>query len=229
MAAVSQRKPPSLLSIGQVLAKLTQEFPELSPSKLRFLEDQGLMQPSRTPSGYRKFSTADVERLRVILTLQRDHYMPLKVILQHLEAIDQGKTPAIPGANLDVVAPSIFAQERKYSRAELVEAAGASKQLLADAIQSQLLPSAESFDDGAVQVLKALVELQQFGIESRHLRGMRATADREAALIESAVKPVLGRKDSGSQAKAAEVTRDLASHIQSIRDVLSRQALLRSN
>lgn len=225
MSAQSARKPAGLLSIGQVLAKLGPEFPDLSPSKLRFLEDQGLISPQRTPSGYRKFDGADLERLRYILTLQRDHYLPLKVILGHLEDIDAGRTPQLPGANVRVDAPSILGAERRLSRAELQSEAGASKQLLADAISAQLLPGAEPFSEEALQSLRALVELQRFGIEPRHLRGMRQSAQREAALIESALKPMLGRRETGSQARAAEAARDLAGHIQSVRDILTREAL----
>lgn len=225
MSAQAARKPAGLLSIGQVLAKLGPEFPDLSPSKLRFLEDQGLISPQRTPSGYRKFDAADLERLRYILTLQRDHYLPLKVILGHLDDIDAGRTPQVPGANVRVEAPSILAVERRLSRAELQTEAGATKQLLADAISAQLIPGAEPFDDDAVQALRALVELQRYGIEPRHLRGMRQSAQREAALIESALKPMRGRRETGSQAKAAEAARDLAGQIQSVRELLTREAL----
>ncbi|MFP5251858.1 MAG: MerR family transcriptional regulator [Actinomycetes bacterium] len=225
MSAQAARKPASLLSIGQVLAKLGPEFPDLSPSKLRFLEDQGLITPQRTPSGYRKFDAADLERLRYILTLQRDHYLPLKVILGHLDDIDHGRSPQIPGANVRVEAPSILGAERRLSRAELQSEAGATKQLVGDAISAQLLPGTEPFGDAAVQALKALVELERFGIEPRHLRGMRQSAQREAALIESALKPMRGRRETSSQAQAAEAARDLASHIQSVRELLTRDAL----
>ncbi|MCR8670894.1 MerR family transcriptional regulator [Agrococcus sp. HG114] len=225
MSAQATRKAAALLSIGQVLAKLGPEFPDLSPSKLRFLEDQGLISPQRTPSGYRKFDAADVERLRYILTLQRDHYLPLKVILSHLDDIDAGRAPQIPGANVRLEAPSILGTERRRSRSELQTEAGATKQLLADAISAQLLPGTEPFGDAAVQALRALVELQRFGIEPRHLRGMRQSAQREAALIESALKPMRGRRETGSQAKAAEAARDLANQIQAVRDILTREAL----
>jgi DNA-binding transcriptional MerR regulator len=219
------RKAPALLSIGQVLAKLGPEFPDLSPSKLRFLEDQGLISPQRTASGYRKFDAADLERLRYILTLQRDHYLPLKVILSHLDDIDAGRSPQIPGANVRVEAPSILGAERRLTRAELQSEAGATKQLLADALSAQLLPGAEPYGEPAVQALRALVELQRFGIEPRHLRGMRQSAQREAGLIESALTPIRGRRETGSQAKAAETARDLAGQIQTVRDLLTRDAL----
>ncbi len=225
MSAQTARKPAGLLSIGQVLAKLGPEFPDLSPSKLRFLEDQGLITPQRTPSGYRKFDQADLERLRFILTLQRDHYLPLKVILGHLDDIDAGRTPQLPGANVRVEAPSILTAERRLSRAELQSESGASKQLLADAISAQLIPGAEPFGEDALQALRALAELQRFGIEPRHLRGMRQAAQREAALIESALAPIRGRRETGSQARAAEAARDLAGHIQALRDILTRDAL----
>ena len=100
--ATAARKAPAtrgLLSIGQVLAKVSPDFPDLTPSKLRFLEEQGLITPERTPSGYRKFSVEHVDRLRLILTMQRDHYLPLKVIRTHLDEIDAGNTPALPNAH----------------------------------------------------------------------------------------------------------------------------------
>lgn len=98
-SAARDRSPAAgLLSIGQVLARLTPEFPNLTSSKLRFLEVQGIVTPSRTESGYRKFSPADLERLRLALTLQRDHYLPLSVIRDYLEDVDAGRDPAPPTA-----------------------------------------------------------------------------------------------------------------------------------
>ena len=95
MSAVGAARgnPAATLTIGDVLAHLKAEFPDLTISKIRFLEDQGLVRPERTPSGYRKFSESDVERLRYVLTMQRDHYLPLRVIGEHLEAIDRGLEP----------------------------------------------------------------------------------------------------------------------------------------
>ncbi len=114
-AAVQARTPasPALLSIGQVLAKFNPEFPDLSPSKLRFLEDRQLICPARTESGYRKFSPEDLDRLRFVLTLQRDHYLPLKVIRGYLDDMDAGRQPELPGV---VQSPSMLSGERRYSR-----------------------------------------------------------------------------------------------------------------
>ena len=104
-ASASNSSSAPLLSIGQVLARLNPEFPDLSPSKLRFLEDKQLISPSRTESGYRKFSVADVERLRLVLSMQRDYYLPLKVIRGYLDDLDAGREPKLPGG-VTVTRPS---------------------------------------------------------------------------------------------------------------------------
>ena len=212
-----------LLSIGQVLAKLTPEFPDLTPSKLRFLEEQQLVSPSRTESGYRKFSSADVDRLRFILTMQRDHFLRLKVIRGYLDEIEAGRTPAILASG--TVPSSILVSERRYTKSELVREVGASPSLLSDAISASLLTAAETYSDEAVHVLKALVELQRSGIEPRHLRGFRAAAERELGLIESALIPVSRRNDPSSRAKAAELAREIAGQLEVVRSSLIRSAL----
>ena len=224
-AAATTRSSPSsgLLSIGQVLAKLTPEFPDLTPSKLRFLEEQQLLSPERTESGYRKFSASDVDRLRFILTMQRDHFLRLKVIRGYLDDIEAGRTPAVLASG--TVPNSILVTERRYSRAELVREAGASPSLLSDAISASLITAAETFGDEAVHVLKALVELQRSGIEPRHLRGFRAAAERELGLIESALIPVSRRNDPSSRAKAAELAREIAGQLEVVRSSLIRSAL----
>lgn len=225
MTGTAARKQAGLLSIGQVLARLTPEFADLAPSKLRFLEDQGLIAPQRTPSGYRKFSSADLDRVRYILTLQRDHYLPLKVIRAHLEEVDAGEAEPFRSGNVRSDAPSILGGGKRYSRKELQSTSGATRQLMSEAITAQLIPTAEPYDDAALRVMQSLVELQRFGIEPRHLRGMRASAEREASLIESAVKPMLGRRREG-QARAEEASRDIAGQIHVIREVLGRAALV---
>lgn len=222
-ATSGSRSNAVLLSIGQVLAKLSPEFPDLTPSKLRFLEERQLVSPSRTESGYRKFSAADVDRLRFILSMQRDHYLPLKVIRGYLDDIEAGRTPGLPAGGS--VPPSILATDRRYTRAELVREAGATPALLSDAVSASLVAAADTYGDDALQVVRALVELQRSGIEPRHLRGFRAAAERELGLIESALIPVSRRNDPSSRAKAAELAREIAGQLEIVRSSLIRSAL----
>ncbi len=226
--AAAQAKSPGpsgLLSIGQVLAKLSPEFPDLSPSKLRFLEERQLITPARTESGYRKFSPSDLERLRFVLTLQRDHYLPLKVIRGYLDELDAGRTPELPAGA--PASPSMLPTDRRYTREELTREAGATPALLQDAVSASLLPPAEVYGAEALQVLKALAELQRNGIEPRHLRGFRAAAERELALIENALLPVSRRRDPAGRAKTAEMARELAGQLDIVRTNLVRSALAR--
>lgn len=216
--------PPSLLSIGQVLARLTPDFPDLTPSKLRFLEEQGLVSPARTESGYRKFSPNDLERLRMILSMQRDHYLPLKVIRKYLSELDAGRSPSLPNV-VGSIPASMLGTGRRFTREELVRAAQATPMLLADAISASVISAAEVFGEESLAVLKALVELQRCGIEPRHLRGFRAAAERELGLIESALVPVSRRKDTSSRAKAAELAIEIASQLEIVRSSLIRTAL----
>jgi DNA-binding transcriptional MerR regulator len=217
----------ALLSIGQVLAKLNPEFPDLTPSKLRFLEESHLVSPARTESGYRKFSPADLDRLRFVLTMQRDHYLPLKVIRGYLDEMDAGRQPELPGGAIQ--APSMLSTERRLTRAELIRGAGANAMLLNDAIAASLILPADRFTEDVLAVLVALVELQRSGIEPRHLRGFRASAERELGLIESALMPISRRKDSSSQARAAEMAREIAGQLEIVRSSLIRSALTRLN
>jgi DNA-binding transcriptional MerR regulator len=224
-ASASGRAPqPGLLSIGQVLARLSPEFPDLSPSKLRFLEERQLIAPARTDSGYRKFSPADLDRLRFVLTMQRDHYVPLKVIRGYLDELDAGRTPTLPGAGT-TQAPSILPSDRRYTKDELLREAGSTAMLFNDAVSASLLLPADFFGDEALSVLRALVELQRSGIEPRHLRGFRAAAERELGLIESALIPVSRRKDASSRAKAAELAKEIAGQLEVVRGSLIRSAL----
>ncbi len=215
----------TLLSIGQVLAKLNPEFPDLTPSKLRFLEERQLVAPARTESGYRKFSPTDMDRLRFVLTMQRDHYLPLKVIRGYLSELDAGRTPELPGGT--TAAPSMLSSERRFTRDELIREAGANAMLLGDAITASLIVPAEVFGEDVLSVLKALVELQRSGIEPRHLRGFRAAAERELGLIENALMPVARRKDASSRARAAEMAREIAGQLEIVRSSLIRSALTR--
>ncbi len=224
-AAKKASSESSLLNIGQVLARLRTDFPDLSSSKLRFLEEQGLVSPARTTSGYRKFSMADVERLRLILSMQRDHYLPLKVIRSYLADLDAGTSPSFPGLPDGAPAPTILPGGRRFKRDELIREAQASRTLLADAISASLIRPGEFFGEEALTMLTALAVLQKSGIEPRHLRGFRTAAARELDLIEGAVLPMSRRKDAASRARAAELAGDVASNLETVRTCLVRSAL----
>jgi DNA-binding transcriptional MerR regulator len=214
---------PPTLSIGQVLSRLADDFPELSPSKLRFLEERGLIHPARTASGYRSFAPADIERIKLVLLMQRDHYLPLKVIRKYLADLDAGRDPAWPGTVAG--APSILGTERRYSRDELLAETEASADLMNDAIGAGLLPAAETYDESALATLKALVDLRSAGIEPRHLRAMRIAVERELELVANALLPMRRRPDAASRAKADERAVELANRLDTVRSALVRSTL----
>lgn len=211
------------LSIGEVLAKLRGDFPDITISKIRFLESEGLIEPQRTPSGYRKFTTPDLERLRYVLLAQRDNYLPLKVIKENLDALDRGLEPAqVSGGSASprmlpvdaAIAPSAFAEQSdlRLSREELLKSAEITEEQLAE-LESYGLVSmrGKHFDGDALMVAKVVGELSAFGIEGRHLRAFKAAADREVGLVEQVITPLLRQKNADSKARAEEVAREIAS------------------
>lgn len=220
--ARGRHEAAGLLSIGQVLARLTPDFPSLTSSKLRFLEVQGIISPRRTESGYRKFTSADLERLRLALTLQRDHYLPLSVIREYLDDLDAGRDPAPPPTN---VPRSIMPTARRYRRDELLRTAGANAQLLNEALSMGLIAGSETYDEHALGILRALVALDRHGIEPRHLRSLKQSAERDVTLIESSLAPLRRRTDSTSRGRAAEIAPELARRIAEVREALIRDAL----
>ena len=197
------------VSIGQVLDELSPEFPDVSPSKIRFLESEGLIQPLRSSSGYRRFSAADIKRLRFILTAQRDEYLPLRVIKERLDALDGA---AAHGADAGAVPPVAM------TRSELLAAAGAAEELLAELEDYGLIRRARSYGTQTLSVLRSAVRLGEYGIQPRHLRVIKAAADRETALVEQAVAPLTRQK--GSREPALRAAQDLAGHIASLHATL---------
>jgi DNA-binding transcriptional MerR regulator len=189
------------VSIGQVLDELSPEFPDISPSKIRFLEAEGLIQPLRSSSGYRRFSAADIKRLRFILTAQRDEYLPLRVIKERLDALD-----GADGTGADGKVPPVA-----MTRSELLAAAGAAEELLAELEDYGLIRRARSYGSQTLSVLRSAVHLGEYGIQPRHLRVIKAAADREAALVEQAVAPLTRQK--GSREPALRAASDIAGHI----------------
>jgi DNA-binding transcriptional MerR regulator len=219
-------RPSKLFTIGQVLERLVPDFPDLTPSKLRFLEEQGLVLPQRTPAGYRKFTELDVERVRIVLELQRDHYLPHKVIGQYLAELDEGRQPALPGST--GLNPQHLKQARvkKFTELELIAESGITNNLLSEAREVQLL-AFEPFDGSAVEVARAIVALHRFGIAPRHLRGLKASADREIGIIEGVVAPVLKKNDTSSKSRAAHYAAEIESQFAAIRTELIRSVISR--
>lgn len=212
-----------LFTIGQVLDVLSQKFPDLSPSKLRFLEEQGLVTPQRTASGYRKFTELDIERIQIILELQRDQYLPLKVIRSYLADLDEGKQPSLPGATVNAQHLR-QARGKKLSRIELIAETAITDQLIAEAQDVSLLTE-EPFDASALEIARAIVHLQRFGIQPRHLRGIKASAEREIGIIEGVVAPVLGKNDTASRSRAAHYAAEIENQFSAIRTELIRSVI----
>jgi DNA-binding transcriptional MerR regulator len=226
-AALPERREPApatgTISIGQVLSRLEPDFPELSPSKLRFLEDRGLIHPARTASGYRSFSASDIDRIKLVLQMQRDHYLPLKVIRRYLADLDAGRNPEWPGTATGAI--SILGTERRWTRDELLAEAQAGLDLLGDAVATGLMPAAELYDEHDVSTLRALADLRAAGIEPRHLRAMRIAVERELELVANALLPLRRRADSASRQHADERANELAGDLETIRSALVKRAL----
>ncbi|MFW0107945.1 MerR family transcriptional regulator [Rothia sp. P7181] len=219
-------------TIGQVLSALDVDFKGISASKIRFLEDKGLVQPHRTNTGYRKYSARDVEQLRYILLLQRDQYLPLKVIKDKLQAGEfdqyyrektQGDTtpdatsdsaheksaPKEPDAVASFV--PLPEQERNYSLRELSTAAGADMPLLRELINFGLIRDVDgNYSEYDVAITKICSQLTSHGLQPRHLRQFRATAEREAELVKNAVAPLALRKDKDSLSLAKTRAREIS-------------------
>jgi DNA-binding transcriptional MerR regulator len=207
-----------LSTIGRVINLLNPEFPDLTPSKIRFLEEQGLVTPHRTESGYRKFSDADIERVKLVLELQRDKFLPLRVIKSYLDDIDAGKQPSLPTATRR---PSV---NRKFSKLELIAESGINETLLAEAQASSLI-SADPFEFSDIEIARSLVQLSRFGISARHLRGIKTAADRDLGLIQGVVASVKKQRDPSAKSRAAEYASEIESHFAVIRSELIRSVI----
>jgi DNA-binding transcriptional MerR regulator len=230
------------MNIGEVLGHLRADFPDITISKIRFLEAEGLVEPERTSSGYRKFSREDVARLRYVLSAQRDHYLPLRVIKEHLDAIDRGLEPPALGTNGPRVPRALVAAEGlpspesflpdvseiRLSRDELLEAAGLEPEQLDQLEQYGLVAprtGGTHFDGDALVVAKTVAEMSRFGIEARHLRPFKAAADREIGLVEQVVTPLVRQRNPEARARAEEVARELAALSVKLHSTLVRAGL----
>ena len=230
-------------SIGPVLTELQVEFPDLTVSKVRFLESEGLVTPARTAAGYRIYSPADVDRLRYVLRAQRDRFWPLKVIRDALDALDRGLVPAAdtavdsalpvaPAPQTDMSIPSaaaLIAPPRagsvRLTRAELATAAQTSTTDV-DAWASFGLVRADAegyFDESQLAVARAAGALAAYGFEARHLRSFRTAAEREVGLVDQVLAPLAHRDDQARAEAAAEVAHHcLVLHAALVRAQLAR-------
>ena len=190
------------LGIGEVLVELRSEFPDISVSKIRFLEAEGLISPARSPSGYRRFAPADVDQLKFILTAQRDQYLPLRVIKERLDdrATDDRANNARGPARSEMV-----------SRRELLEASGIGEEQLAELEEHGLVRrSGRLYGQDAVDVASTVALLASYGVQARHLRAARTAAERDVALIEQVVAPTLRQRSPEAREDAARTAGQIA-------------------
>jgi DNA-binding transcriptional MerR regulator len=275
---MSAQPARAYLGISEVLAQLRTDFPDVSVSKIRFLETEGLLTPARSPSGYRRFSAADVDRLRYILAAQRDHYLPLRVIrerLARLEAparansatarperlggqppaagpVNAGPVTASPVTASPVIADPMSASTlsanavsantlsantvpastvpantgQLLSRRELVETAGLTEALLTELEAFGLLRRiGRHYGPDALVVARTAVTLTAYGVEARHLRAVRAAAERETTMIESLVAPIQRQRAAGARDLAARTAGELADLVMRLHGALVEGAL----
>ena len=235
-------------SIGQVMAILRTEFPEISISKIRFLEAEGLLSPLRAPSGYRRYTESDLERLRYVLSVQREHYLPLKVIREHLEQIDRGQTPqtqtpqtlsglsGAPSNGLSGAGPNVLQgphptaatakQPVRLTRQELLDASGLTESALSELERTQIVATRRGtahYGRDALTLAIAARRLAEYGIDGRHLRAFKLAAEREVGLVEQAIAPYARRAGSNR-----DVPGDVTQLVISFHAALVRTAMERS-
>lgn len=206
-------------SIGEVVKKLDKEFKDLSISKVRYLEDQGLLEPKRTAGGYRRFTPADVERLRLVLRLQRERYLPLRVIrekVRHLSAAS-AKSDQLLAVPRDETKPEkkLVEKGRSFTLEEAATATGLTNKEINELESYGLIKMVSSdkgavFEPGSLKVMRLVRDLSRHGIQARHLRMYQNFAERESALLEQIVAPVLKQKSSDAQEKGLRSLTDLS-------------------
>jgi DNA-binding transcriptional MerR regulator len=221
------------MSIGVVLDLLRSDFPDVTISKIRFLEAEGLVTPERTASGYRRFTAYDCARLRFILTAQRDQYLPLKVIKAQLDAQPNGElpqtgsaygTPRLVPVSSDDTAHSDTAAGRaavaptqvRLSRGDLLERSGVDDELITSLVRAGVItpvfkgPGATLFDEHSIVIAQCARALADYGVEPRHLRAFRSAADRQSDLIAQIAGPVVKAGKAGARDRADDLAREVA-------------------
>ncbi|MDX6681885.1 MAG: hypothetical protein QOG94_1924 [Solirubrobacteraceae bacterium] len=225
------------LTIGAVCKQLEREFPEISISKIRYLEDQKLLAPRRTPGGYRLYAPTDVQRLRTILRLQRDEFLPLRVIRQEL-ASGRAVSEQVPGSGSKAPDPRTLRRTRLgvsgggalYRLQEVLDETGAEAKLVREleeygVIKGEQRAGTQYFDETEREIVRAVTELARYGVGGRNLRVFRSSADREAALLQQILAPALRSRNPERRKEALEALENLAAvashlkHLLLIRDL----------
>jgi DNA-binding transcriptional MerR regulator len=241
-APADDETPRKSLTIGAVCKALSQEFPDISISKIRYLEDQKLLTPRRTPGGYRLYAQSDVSRLRTILRLQRDEFLPLRVIRQELAAgRTETDTPAAsaaapaqevarPGAALRRLTFSIRDRGALYSLDDVVEETGAEPGLVRELeefgiVEGENRGGTRYYDETEREIVRAVTELTRYGVGGRNLRVFKTSADRESALLQQILAPALRSRNPERRKEAIEALENLAAvashlkHLLLVRDL----------
>jgi DNA-binding transcriptional MerR regulator len=232
--ADGQRPRPKSVTIGAVCKALVQEFPDISISKIRYLEDQKLLAPRRTQGGYRLYTQSDIQRLRTILRLQRDEFLPLRVIRQELAGgrAERDVTPPGSGDRVAMRRSAVAVRDpgALYSLEDVVEETGADPKLISElvdfgVIKGETRGGARYYDETEREIVRAVSELARYGVGGRNLRVFRSSADREAQLLQSILAPALRSRNPERRKEAIEALENLASvtthlkHLLLIRDL----------
>jgi DNA-binding transcriptional MerR regulator len=237
--APTDDRPGKAMTIGAVCKALRQEFPDISISKIRYLEDQKLLEPRRTPGGYRLYAQTDVARLRTILRMQRDEFLPLRVIRQELASGRLDADGDVPAPSPDGAAagprrrPSVSvtaAGGALYSLEDVVEDTRADPALVAEledygVIKGEHRAGTKYYDETEREIIRAVTELARYGVGGRNLRAFRTSADREAALLQQILAPALRSRNVERRKEAVEALENLAAvtthlkHLLLIRDL----------
>jgi len=237
--------PRKSMTIGAVCKALGQEFPDITISKIRYLEDQKLLAPRRTPGGYRLYSAGDVRRLRTILRLQRDEFLPLRVIRQELASGRIAESEVAPAAGDGAGAAAGAGPRRKrrpsvtappsgalYSLDDVIEDTRAEPRMVSEleeygVIKGEIRAGTKYYDETEREIVRAVTELARYGVGGRNLRVFRSSADREAALLQQILAPALRSRNPERRKEAIEALENLASvtthlrHLLLIRDLRS--------
>jgi DNA-binding transcriptional MerR regulator len=233
--------PPKAMTIGAVCKGLVQEFPDISISKIRYLEDQKLLNPRRTPGGYRLYSPSDVVRLRTILRLQRDEFLPLRVIRQELASGRAGESSDGPASSSAASNAGISKRKRRvsvavqdggamYALEDVLEETRADATLVKEledygVVKGEIRAGVHYYDETEREIIGAVTELARYGVGGRNLRVFRSSADREAALLQQILAPALRSRNPDRRKEALEALENLAAvathlkHLLLIRDL----------